>query len=344
MRHTKRAAFGPSPRLRSPPPRAAVTTTTRPTPRRRAPRPPRRAAVATRPQRAPTRPPPAARRRRRFRRGGPRRADPVRQPVRRQDRDAVLLDPRHRGRAAATAYVAFEECTGADIQHEPSGEFEEQLQIRVQGGNAPDIAAIPQPGLIATLAADGALIGPSPRSSSTSTTTSSRASPTSAAWTARSTRPRSAPTSRASSGTARPPSRRPATRSPRRGTRCSPCPTRSSPPGARRGAQASRAVAPPAGRPPTGSRTRCCAPHGLDAYDQWVAHEIPFNDPQVLEAAELVEGVLLNPDYVGNVQQIAVTAFQEGGLGILDGSCWMHRQANFYGNNFPGGHGQGPRW
>ena len=81
---------------------------------------------------------------------------------------------------------------------------------------------------------------------------------------------------------------------------------------------------------------------GLDVYDQWVAHEIPFNDPQVLEAAELVEGVLLNPDYVGNVQQIAVTAFQEGGLGILDGSCWMHRQANFYGNNFPEDAAKGP--
>ena len=36
-----------------------------------------------------------------------------------------------------TAYVAVEECTGVDIQHEPSGEFEEQLQIRVQGGTRP---------------------------------------------------------------------------------------------------------------------------------------------------------------------------------------------------------------
>jgi alpha-glucoside transport system substrate-binding protein len=81
---------------------------------------------------------------------------------------------------------------------------------------------------------------------------------------------------------------------------------------------------------------------GPEAYDQWVAHEIPFNGEEVTGAAELIEGVILNPDYVGDVQAIATTTFQNGGLGLLDGSCWLHRQASFYGNQFPEDTVKGP--
>ena len=74
---------------------------------------------------------------------------------------------------------------------------------------------------------------------------------------------------------------------------------------------------------------------GPEVYDQWVAHEIPFNDPQVVDAADAVGEYLKNPDYVngglGDVQSITTTAFQDGGLPILDGQCFMHRQASFYG-------------
>ncbi len=34
---------------------------------------------------------------------------------------------------------------------------------------------------------------------------------------------------------------------------------------------------------------------------------------------------------LGDVQSITTTAFQDGGLPILDGQCFMHRQASFYG-------------
>ncbi len=81
--------------------------------------------------------------------------------------------------------------------------------------------------------------------------------------------------------------------------------------------------------------------HGPEVYDQWVNHEIPFNDPQVLEALQTVGDILKNEDYVngglGNVQSIASTEFQEGGLPIIDGACWMHRQASFYQANWPEG-------
>ena len=57
-----------------------------------------------------------------------------------------------------TAWAAFEEETGIDIQHEGSGAFEADLKVRVDGGNAPDVAFIPQPGLLATLARDGKVV------------------------------------------------------------------------------------------------------------------------------------------------------------------------------------------
>ena len=60
------------------------------------------------------------------------------------------------------SYVPFEECTGIDVKYEGSREFEAQLVVRVQSGNAPDIAFIPQPGLLATLVGTGAVV-PAPK-------------------------------------------------------------------------------------------------------------------------------------------------------------------------------------
>jgi alpha-glucoside transport system substrate-binding protein len=52
----------------------------------------------------------------------------------------------------------FEEKTGIDIQYEGSKEFEATINIRVDGGNAPDIADFPQPGLLASIAKSGKVI------------------------------------------------------------------------------------------------------------------------------------------------------------------------------------------
>ncbi|GAP15520.1 carbohydrate ABC transporter substrate-binding protein, CUT1 family [Longilinea arvoryzae] len=53
---------------------------------------------------------------------------------------------------------AFETATGIDIQYEGSKEFEASIAIRVEGGNAPDIADLPQPGLLNTLVQTGKVI------------------------------------------------------------------------------------------------------------------------------------------------------------------------------------------
>lgn len=52
----------------------------------------------------------------------------------------------------------FEDKTGIDIQYEGSKEFEATISIRVEGGNPPDIASFPQPGLLSTFAKQGNVI------------------------------------------------------------------------------------------------------------------------------------------------------------------------------------------
>ncbi|MCM2996720.1 ABC transporter substrate-binding protein [Paenibacillus rhizosphaerae] len=52
----------------------------------------------------------------------------------------------------------FEDKTGIDIQYEGSKEFEATINVRVDGGNAPDIADFPQPGLLASIAKTGKVV------------------------------------------------------------------------------------------------------------------------------------------------------------------------------------------
>ena len=85
--------------------------------------------------------------------------------------------------------------------------------------------------------------------------------------------------------------------------------------------------------------------NGPEVYDQWVSHEIPFNDPKVKAVADAVGSYLKNPDYMGgenNVKAIATTKFQDGGVPITTGDCYMHRQASFYSTLFPEGTTVGP--
>ena len=51
------------------------------------------------------------------------------------------------------SFTLFTECTGAEVAYEGSKEFETQLPVRVESGNPPNIAFIPQPGLLQSLVA-----------------------------------------------------------------------------------------------------------------------------------------------------------------------------------------------
>ncbi|WP_295782024.1 extracellular solute-binding protein [uncultured Microbacterium sp.] len=77
---------------------------------------------------------------------------------------------------------------------------------------------------------------------------------------------------------------------------------------------------------------------GPDVYDQWVANEVKFTDPQIKQAFDAVGGILLNPSYVnagfGDVKSINSTAFADVAAKVADGSCPMTHQASFLSANF----------
>ncbi|MEP1124918.1 MAG: ABC transporter substrate-binding protein [Ilumatobacter sp.] len=77
--------------------------------------------------------------------------------------------------------------------------------------------------------------------------------------------------------------------------------------------------------------------HGPDVYDQWVSHEIPFNDPQIVESMQTVLDLWNEDTVFASSGTIAATAFQDNGQPLVDGQCFMHRQASFYSAFIPEG-------
>ncbi len=241
------------------------------------------------------------------------------------------------------AYVPFEECTGANLKFEGSGEFEAQLKVREKAGNPPDIALIPQPGLLANQVATGSVKKPSatveanvdanwtedwksygsvdgvfyapPNSSNMkSLVWYSPSMFSDNGWTIPTTwaELKTLTDTIASSGVVDKPW-------------CA-------------GISSTDATGWPATDWLEDVMLRV---NGPEVYDQWLTHEIPFNDPKVVAALDEVGSILKNDAYVnggyGDVKSIASTTFQDGGLTILDGTCAMHRQATFYASQFPEG-------
>lgn len=57
-----------------------------------------------------------------------------------------------------TMVKVFEDATGIDVKYEGSKQFEQDISVRVDAGNAPDVADFPQPGLLASFAKTGKAI------------------------------------------------------------------------------------------------------------------------------------------------------------------------------------------
>src|SRR5918996_2434071 len=77
---------------------------------------------------------------------------------------------------------------------------------------------------------------------------------------------------------------------------------------------------------------------GPDVYDQWVAHEIPFNDPAVMTAGEIFGEVMFGDGYVlGGANRTPSIAFGDAPTPMFDEppKCWLHRQASFINAFFP---------
>jgi alpha-glucoside transport system substrate-binding protein len=71
---------------------------------------------------------------------------------------------------------------------------------------------------------------------------------------------------------------------------------------------------------------------GVEAYDQWITNELPFNDEAVVNAAELFGEIMFTEGYVlGGADQTPSIAFGEAPGPMFEDppGCWLHRQASF---------------
>lgn len=238
------------------------------------------------------------------------------------------------------SYEPFEECTGADVIYEGSREFEAQLPVRIQAGDPPDIAYIPQPGLLATIVRDNpdavVPVGEMAEANvdeyydpawkeygsidGTYYATPLGANVKSFVW--------YSPSMFADAGYEIPETWDELIALSDQIVADGGTPWCA-------GIESGEATGWPATDWLEDVMLRTA---GADVYDQWVNHEIPFNDPAVADALETVGSILKNPDYVnggiGDVRSIASTPFTDAGFPILDGQCWMHRQASFYAANW----------
>ena len=240
------------------------------------------------------------------------------------------------------AWADFEAETGIDIVHEGTATFEDDLKLRVDGGDAPDLAFVPQPGLLNTLASDGKVV---PLADLEAGVLENNGE----SWVGYGT----------VDGTFYAP---PFGANIKSLVWYSPAAFEeggySIPTTWQELLDLSQQIVDDGGVPwcvgaESGGATGWVLTDwvedfmlrtaGPDVYDQWVNHEIPFNDPAVIAAIDAVGEIVRNDDFVLNsAQSIPSTSFQEAGLPLLDGECFMHRQANFYGNQWPEETTKGP--
>jgi alpha-glucoside transport system substrate-binding protein len=222
------------------------------------------------------------------------------------------------------SWADFAECTGIEIDYQGSSEFEAQIAVLAEGGNAPDIGIVPQPGLLGRLAEGGWLV---PASEAVEANVDEfwsedwktygtydgtfYAAPLMASikgyvW--------YSPTEFEENGW-----EIPATLDDL---------TALSEEIASAGDHKPWCVGLESGEATGWPGTDWIEDyvlrlHGPEVYDQWVTHEIPFNDPRIVEAFDAVGEYLKSDDMVN------------GGIGdvstpILDGECSLHHQASFY--------------
>ncbi|WOF23727.1 ABC transporter substrate-binding protein [Microbacterium betulae] len=232
------------------------------------------------------------------------------------------------------SWADWEEENGIDIQYEGSQEFETQIAVRAQGGNAPDLAIFPQPGLLADIASRGYLV-PAPDG-----VASNVADYWSEDWAAYGTVDDTlygAPLMASVKGW----------------VWYSPAQFADNgweiPTDWQGVLDLTQQIRDETGEPPWcvgfGSDAATGWPgtdwiedlilrqSGTEVYDQWVANEVPFTDPQIASAFDEVGKVILDPDYVnagfGDVGSIVSTPFGDVANAMASGDCALTHQASF---------------
>jgi alpha-glucoside transport system substrate-binding protein len=245
-----------------------------------------------------------------------------------------------------TSWKQFSTCTGITISYVGSNDFESQLPVRVSGGNAPDLAIIPQPGLLQQMVKTGKVVKPPAQ-------TVANEAKWSPAWKTYGTvdgtfyaAPMSAnlkslvwysPKAFTAAGYTVPTTwadlMKLSDTIAKAGKNKPWCGGLGS--GTATGWPASDWV-----------EEVVLGKYGGDTYDQWISHQVKFSDPKIIAAMNVVQGWMHNPAWVngglGGVSTIASTTFQDAGAPILSGKCSMLQQASFYEAQWPKGTTVGP--
>lgn len=74
--------------------------------------------------------------------------------------------------------------------------------------------------------------------------------------------------------------------------------------------------------------------NGVEAYDAWVTHDLPFSSPEVKAVWEEVLALWTPENVFAAGGTIAATPFGENATPLLNGDCLMHRQASFFSSFF----------
>ena len=241
--------------------------------------------------------------------------------------------------ALNASFTKFTKDTGIKVQYTGDKSFEGNIVTKVQGGSAPDIAIVPQPGLLATLVGTGQVVQPD------ATTTSNVSKYWSKSWKTYGTvggkfyaAPMLAnvkgfvwysPAKFKEWGVTIPKTwdqLLTLTKTIQEKTNAAPwCVGFSS-------GDAS-------GWPGTDwIEDLVLRQAGPDVYDQWVAGKVKFTDQPIKDAFDAVGKILLDPKYVnagfGDVKSINSTAFADVAAKVADGTCPMTHQASFLSSNF----------
>ena len=241
--------------------------------------------------------------------------------------------------AINTALAEFGEANGIDITFTGDADWEANINTQVEGGNPPNIGIFPQPGKLADFASAG-VDRPAERRGRRRRRRElgRRTTPTTPSSTARCTACRSRPTSSRSSGTSPRAFEAAGFEVPETFDEFT--------------ALIDQMKADGDGRKPlcvgieSGTATgwtftdwieeMVLRQHGGDVYDQWVTHEIPFNDPQIVEAMQQVLDLWTEENVFASGGNIAATNFGDNAQALFDDQCYMHRQANVLQRLLPG--------
>ena len=236
-----------------------------------------------------------------------------------------------------TAWSEFSKCTGITVKYEGSDQFEAQLPTRIAGGNAPDIAFIPQPGLLAKLAG-----GQNPPVAAPQGVIDNVDTLWNPAWKNYGTVDGTFFAAPLGSNMKSFVWYSPKVFKAKGYT----VPTTWAELTALSDKMVADGVKPWCGGIESGGATGwpstdwleqiVLREQGGENYDKWVSHEIKFDSPEITKAMDTLAGWMKNPAYVnagfGDVKTIATTAFQDAGKPVLAGKCGMLQQASFYAN------------